>query len=49
MENVDFVANMIKRAGGEALILYDPDIVLNEDKLLLPRVGAFDVFMSRLK
>ena len=49
MGNVGSVGNMIKRAGGEAVISNEPDVILNADKLVLPGVGAFDSCMTRLR
>jgi glutamine amidotransferase len=49
MGNAGSVLNMIKRAGGSAVISADPDIISQADKLLLPGVGAFDKGIANLK
>ncbi|WP_417447177.1 imidazole glycerol phosphate synthase subunit HisH [Kangiella sp.] len=49
MGNAGSVLNMIKRAGGSAVISAEPDVIAQADKLLLPGVGAFDKGISRLK
>jgi glutamine amidotransferase len=49
MGNAGSVLNMIKRAGGSAVISADPDIVAQADKLLLPGVGSFDKGIANLK
>lgn len=49
MGNAGSVLNMIKRAGGSAVISADPDVIAQADKLLLPGVGSFDKGISNLK
>lgn len=49
MGNIGSLENMIKRAGGEAELVSDPDDVMRAEKLILPGVGAFDNAMIRLK
>lgn len=48
MGNIGSVANMIKKAGGNAIITSDKDKILRAKKLLLPGVGAFDAGMNNL-
>lgn len=49
MGNAGSVLNMIKRAGGSAIISADPAVIVQADKLLLPGVGAFDKGIAKLK
>ena len=49
MGNAGSVLNMIKRAGGSAVISADPSVIAQADKLLLPGVGSFDKGISNLK
>jgi glutamine amidotransferase len=46
--NLSSVANMIRRAGGQAEIVSDADGILRSDKILLPGVGHFDHGMRQL-
>jgi len=46
--NLSSVLNMIIKAGGQATIVSDPDILTEADKFILPGVGAFDHGMSNL-
>jgi glutamine amidotransferase len=48
MGNIGSVANMIKKAGGKAIITSNKDEILRAKKLLLPGVGAFDAGMTNL-
>jgi glutamine amidotransferase len=47
--NSGSVVNMIKKAGGEAVVSSDPAVVLAASKLVLPGVGAFDHGMKNLR
>ena len=47
--NLASVSNMVKRAGGKAIISADPEVLHEADKLLLPGVGAFGVGMANLR
>lgn len=49
MGNAGSVLNMIKRAGGSAVISADSDVIAQADKLLLPGVGSFDKGIENLK
>lgn len=49
MGNAGSVLNMIKRAGGSAVISADPSVIAQADKLLLPGVGSFDKGITNLK
>lgn len=49
MGNAGSVLNMIKRAGGSAVISADHEVIAQADKLLLPGVGAFDKGIANLK
>lgn len=40
---------MIRKAGGEARIVSDPDQLLQSDKLLFPGVGAWDAAMAAVE
>lgn len=46
--NLSSVANMLRKAGGDAQISADPSEVLRAEKLLLPGVGHFDHGMKML-
>ena len=46
--NLGSVANMLKRAGAEPVLVSTPHDVLASDRVLLPGIGAFDEGMSRL-
>ena len=46
--NLLSVSNMLRKAGGDAIISNDPKDVLAADKLLLPGVGSFDYAMKML-
>lgn len=46
--NLSSVLNMITKAGGQATIVSDPNILTEADKIILPGVGAFDHGMSNL-
>ncbi len=46
--NLSSVANMLRKAGGEAHVSRDSAEVLRADKLLLPGVGHFDYGMKML-
>lgn len=48
MGNVGSIANMIRKAGGEAVITGDPEVIATAGKLVLPGVGAFDQGMRAL-
>jgi len=48
MGNTGSILNMIKKAGGEAIISSDPEQIENADKLILPGVGAFDAGIQNL-
>lgn len=49
MGNAGSVLNMINRAGGDAVISSNPDVIQQADKIVLPGVGAFDRGMANLK
>jgi len=49
MGNVGSMANMIRKAGGDALISSDPADLARADKVVLPGVGAFDEGVSSLR
>lgn len=49
MGNVGSIVNMVRRAGGEAMITGDPELIEKADKLVLPGVGAFDQGMRALE
>jgi len=49
MGNAGSVLNMIKRAGGSAVISAEPEVIAQADKLLQPGVGAFDKGITNLK
>jgi glutamine amidotransferase len=44
--NLSSVANMLRKAGADACVSWDPTVVLRADKLLLPGVGHFDHGMN---
>jgi glutamine amidotransferase len=46
--NIGSAYNMIKRAGGNAIITSDKDKILKSKKVLLPGVGSFDSGMQNL-
>lgn len=46
--NLNSIANIIKRNGGESSICDDPGTIHNATKIILPGVGAFDQGMSGL-
>jgi glutamine amidotransferase len=48
MGNVGSIANMIRKAGGEAVISGDPDVLAGAGKIVLPGVGAFDQGMRAI-
>ena len=48
MGNTGSIVNMIKKAGGEAVISSEPEQIENAEKLILPGVGAFDAGMQNL-
>lgn len=48
MGNTGSILNMVKKAGGEAIISSDPEQIENADKLILPGVGAFDAGIQNL-
>jgi glutamine amidotransferase len=47
--NLASVKNMIKKAGGKAVITSDHELITSAEKIILPGVGAFGVGMSNLK
>lgn len=47
--NVASVQNMLKKAGAEAELSADPDVVATSRKVILPGVGAFDRAASILR
>lgn len=47
--NFASIANMIRKAGGEARISEDPRVILDAQRLILPGVGAFDPGMVQLR
>lgn len=49
MGNIGSIANMIKKAGGEALVSGDPKDLERAGKIILPGVGAFDHGVRNLK
>jgi glutamine amidotransferase len=46
--NVGSIANMLRRAGAEAVVTRDPHTIATADKLILPGVGSFDRAAERL-
>lgn len=49
MGNIGSMANMIKKAGSEAIITNDIKEIEKAKKLIIPGVGAFDNGMTKLK
>jgi glutamine amidotransferase len=47
--NLSSIKNMMKKAGCEAVISSDPEIISSAEKLILPGVGSFDHGISSLK
>ena len=47
--NIASVENIIKKAGSNAIISSDPEIISRASKLILPGVGSFDYGMNQLK
>lgn len=47
--NLKSILNMIKKAGGNAVISSDVDVIKSARVLILPGVGAFDNGMSKLQ
>ena len=47
--NLASVSNMIRKAGGKAVLSSDPDVLARADKLILPGVGAFGAGMANLR
>lgn len=48
MGNIQSIANMVRKAGGNAQISADPEVLARAGKLILPGVGAFDKGMAAL-
>lgn len=48
MGNIGSIVNMLKKAGGTAVLSSDPNQIEQAEKLILPGVGAFDVGMQNL-
>lgn len=48
MGNVGSIANMLRKAGAQAVVSADPATIARADKLILPGVGAFDAAMERI-
>jgi glutamine amidotransferase len=48
MGNLGSIANMLKKAGADALVSSDAAIIEEAEKLILPGVGAFDNGMKNL-
>jgi len=46
--NLNSVANMVRKAGGDVLVSNSCEDILRADKLLLPGVGHFDYGMKKL-
>src|SRR6188768_4234355 len=46
--NVGSLLNMLKKAGVQAKLSRDPEMIRNASRLFLPGVGAFDTGMSNL-
>ena len=46
--NPSSVINMVRRAGGEAILTRNPEEILKADKVILPGVGSFDYGVSKL-
>jgi glutamine amidotransferase len=49
MGNVASIANMIRKAGGEAFVAASPEALAAADRWVLPGVGAFDKGVEALK
>ena len=49
MGNAGSVINMIKRAGGSAILSSDPEVIKKAEKLILPGVGSFDRGITNLR
>jgi imidazole glycerol-phosphate synthase subunit HisH len=49
MGNVKSILNMVRRAGGDAVISSDPEKISQAKAIILPGVGAFDNAMKKLK
>ena len=49
MGNIGSIANMIKKAGGQATLSADPKVIEAAEKLILPGVGAFNKGMQALR
>ena len=47
--NVRSIANMLRKAGHDAVITSDPDMVAKASKLILPGVGSFDEGVKALE
>ncbi len=43
--NLGSILNMLKKIGIDAKVVSRPEEILSADKLILPRVGAFDTMM----
>ncbi len=48
MGNPGSVLNMLKKAGGEAIVTKDQEVIEHASGIILPGVGAFDNGMSKL-
>lgn len=46
--NVGSIVNMVKYAGGQAVVTSDPEEIARAEKLILPGVGAFDAAVQAL-
>lgn len=49
MGNAGSVINMIKRAGGSAILSSAPEVIKKAEKLILPGVGSFDRGITNLR
>jgi len=47
--NAGSVANMVRKVGGDAELVDDPDVLARADRVILPGVGAFDAAVRRLE
>lgn len=47
--NVGSIANMLRKAGAEAIITADPEALEGADKIVLAGVGSFDAGMRKLR
>jgi imidazole glycerol-phosphate synthase subunit HisH len=47
--NIASVANALYRAGGEPILVKDPDMIASADRIVLPGVGAAGDFLARLR